>query len=170
MTIIVETSRLRLRTWSLQDLDAFWSIYREPEVWTHLGEEPFANRDRAGQSLERGIAYQQEHGVSIWAMELRETGEIIGCCGFTKSEESFEIAYHLRPCFWGRGYASEAVRAASDHAVQALGAQRVVGIVSSGNPASRRVLEKAGYALESTTHGSGLEEEVLVLRQPLRQN
>ncbi len=60
-----------------------------------------------------------------------------------------EVGYWLAEPFWGRGIASEALRAATDWAFTALDLQRVFGMVFDGNPASVRVLEKAGFEREA---------------------
>ena len=71
--------------------------------------------------------------------------ELIGMCGIDPRPDGPEIGYWLGVPFWGRGYATEAVRAAIDHAFGALGHDMLQAAARVSNPASRRVLEKCGF-------------------------
>jgi len=72
-------------------------------------------------------------------------GELIGTCGIEPSRDGREVGYWLGAPFWGRGYATEAVRAAIDHAFGVLGHDTLQAAARVNNPASRRVLEKCGF-------------------------
>jgi RimJ/RimL family protein N-acetyltransferase len=79
-------------------------------------------------------------------------GELVGTIGLEVGDDvyshSAEIGYWLGEDYWGRGIATEAVRALTDWAFTSLGLLRVYALVFESNPASVRVLEKAGFALE----------------------
>jgi RimJ/RimL family protein N-acetyltransferase len=75
---------------------------------------------------------------------MRE-GELIGMCGVEPRQDGPEIGYWVGVPFWGRGYATEAVRAVIDHAFDALGHQMLQAASRVSNPSSRRVLEKCGF-------------------------
>jgi len=70
---------------------------------------------------------------------------IIGVCGLDPREDGPEIGYWLGVDYWGRGYATEAVRALIDHAFGELGYEALAAGARVSNPASRRVLEKCGF-------------------------
>ena len=73
-------------------------------------------------------------------------GAVLGCCGIgMRDGEHPEIGYWLGVAFWGKGYATEAVRALIDHAFGELGHDVLVSGARVSNPASRRVLEKCGF-------------------------
>jgi RimJ/RimL family protein N-acetyltransferase len=78
---------------------------------------------------------------------------VIGACGFTQIDRHPpEIGYWLGAKFWGKGYATEAVRAVIDHAFTDLDCEALQSAARVTNPASRRVLEKCGFQWT----GSGL--------------
>jgi RimJ/RimL family protein N-acetyltransferase len=82
-----------------------------------------------------------------------------------------EIGYWLGEPFWGRGIATAAVAAFTAHAFADLGLRRVFARVLEWNPASARVLEKCGYALEGRLRRSALKDgkvadELLYARLP----
>ena len=73
-------------------------------------------------------------------------GTVLGCCGIEKRDgEQPEIGYWLGVAFWGQGYATEAARAAIDHAFGDLGYDALQAGARVSNPASRRVLEKCAF-------------------------
>jgi len=75
---------------------------------------------------------------------------------------SAEIGYWLGRAFWGRGVMTDAVRAATRYAFEELGMARVFAVPFVRNPASARVLEKAGYLKEGRMHWSALKDGELL--------
>ncbi len=76
----------------------------------------------------------------------RASGAVIGACGFTAGDRHPpEIGYWLGVKHWGKGYATEAVRALIDFAFTDLDADAILSAARVTNPASRRVLEKCGF-------------------------
>ena len=99
------------------------------------------------QEIEYQVEYQRSRGFSLWAVEERGTGSLLGDCGLQPLEHlgpEIEVGYDLHPRAWGRGLATEAARAVMGYAFGALGLERVVAVVKPDNLASQRVLEKAG--------------------------
>jgi [ribosomal protein S5]-alanine N-acetyltransferase len=80
-------------------------------------------------------------------------GEIVGGAGFAIGEYerrySAEIGYWLGEAYWGRGYASAALRTLTEYAFATYGLRRLAAIVYAPNDASARVLEKCGYVREA---------------------
>jgi RimJ/RimL family protein N-acetyltransferase len=101
-----------------------------------------------------GIRLGLEHGVSTTWLVLRD-GVVIGDCGLhgpPDEEGEVEIGYGLAEPFRGRGYGTELARALSDWVLAQPGVRRVVARnVLAGNAASRVVLERAGFVLESAS-------------------
>ncbi|SNS61775.1 Protein N-acetyltransferase, RimJ/RimL family [Actinoplanes regularis] len=151
------TPRTILREWQEDDLDAFARITAQPEVmrWIRDGR----TLDRAG-TAERIGAFQQhwaEHGFGLFALVLRETGELAGFTGLAvptflpEIMPAVEIGWRLGREHWGRGLATEAARAVVDHARADLGLKRLVSIHQVGNDASARVMIKIGMHLDRET-------------------
>ncbi len=97
------------------------------------------------------IATAAEPGRDF-AIELRETRELVGSIAINPHEQHrrAEIGYWVAVAHWGRGYMTEAVRAIIDYGFRELGLNRVHAECHGDNPASARVLEKAGMTYEGT--------------------
>ena len=96
----------------------------------------------------REIIRDRMSGPWVFAILERESGQLIGSCGFTgrgRCLVSDTIGYSLRADRWGRGYATEAVRALLGLGFTEVGLQEIWASYYDGNAASRRVLEKAGF-------------------------
>jgi RimJ/RimL family protein N-acetyltransferase len=171
MAIIAETERLILRTWLLNDLRDFFEIYGDQEVWRYVDPNGvIKSEDAARGSLKRGIAYEQEHSICHWAVVEKSRGRVIGACGFNLFEggPQLELVYHFARLYWGRGYATEAARACLRYAFDRLEAPAVVASVDAKNLASRRVLEKLGFARREGGRSNNSGEDFYIIAAPGR--
>ena len=161
MPVIRETERLLLRTWELQDAPAALAIWGDPEVMQYVGP-PIPDLDAAHRTLAHAAQAQERHGVSLWAVVEKASGEVVGACGFHFKAygPEFELAYHFNRSHWGRNFATEAVRACLLHAVETLKATRIIASVSTENPASRRILQKVGFSYERLERFGDVDEEL----------
>ena len=93
-------------------------------------------------------------------MELTETAEVIGDCGIVLQQieggRLYEIGYHLRRDFWGRGLATEAAVACRDWGFAHLKAERLISLIRPENLPSRRVAEHIGMSLWKEVEWRGL--------------
>jgi [ribosomal protein S5]-alanine N-acetyltransferase len=96
---------------------------------------------------------------TIFAIEVE--GGAAGSIGFhvgrDVERQSAEVGYWLGRRYWGRGIATEALRAVADHAFAAHGLLRLFAVPFADNPASARVLEKAGFVREGTMRRSAVK-------------
>ncbi len=109
------------------------------------GASPTIERTRA--SIERFVRHEREHGFALWAVELKDTGALIGDAGLFLVEglgPEVEVAYHFGKAWWGQGYATEAARACLDFGFRECGLTEIIAICYPEHAASRRVMEKAG--------------------------
>lgn len=152
MTVILETERLLLRTWSPADRDDGFKIWSDPEVMRYIGTgRPNESPDETSAWLARMIAHQERHGFCYWAIVEKESGQLIGSCGMVYQLDGslpIDFGYTLARSRWGRGLTTEAARAALHYAFERLRLPRMVASVDSRNVASRRVLEKIGFVFE----------------------
>jgi [ribosomal protein S5]-alanine N-acetyltransferase len=155
---ILQTSRLLLREFTLEDADALALVLSNPETM-HYYPAPY---DRAGveQWIERNRQRYRDDGVGLWAVELKKTQELIGDCGITRQqvegERLYEIGYHLRHDFWGQGLATEAAVACRDWAFTHLKTGRLISLIRPENLPSRRVAERVGLAVWKEVNWRGL--------------
>ena len=157
--IVLETSRLRLREFVPQDADALAAVLGDPIAMQFYP----AAFDRKGveEWIERNRERYQREGYGLWAMVLKDSGELIGDCGCALQEvegrNEIEVGYHVRRDLWGRGYATEAAQACMQYAFTRLGATRVLSMIRPENLQSRRVAEKNGMTCEKIIFWRGYE-------------
>jgi len=144
----IRTERLRMRVARPNDLNQLMEVFGDPVAMRYIGPEPRAfTRDEVTERIERARTFQRDLGMSLWACERLDTGEVIGDCGLVPVERKgpeIEIGYRLARRHWSQGFATEAARAALDHAFGPLGLERVIAVTHPENLASRRVCEKIG--------------------------
>ncbi|HEV2756030.1 MAG TPA: GNAT family N-acetyltransferase [Actinomycetota bacterium] len=165
---MIETARLLLRLPEARDADAYLAIHSDPDVTRWLDDLPQSVEEELGR-IERRRRLQEEHGFTMWAVEEKETGEMIGAAGLFHVEgkgPDVEVAYHFAKDRWGRGYATEAARACVAFGFENAGLDRIVGLVVPENVASARVLQKCGMTLEGPAHHYGFDLDRYALTSP----
>ncbi len=147
---MLETPRLRLRRFTIDDAPFVLRLLNEPSFLEHIGDRGVHSFEDAEAYIRNGpLTMYEELGFGLWVVEdMQET--TVGTCGLLKRPtlDDVDIGYALFPEHCGRGYATEAVGAVLGYAKAALGMNRVVAIVSPGNAASIAVLEKVGMNFE----------------------
>lgn len=118
MNKVIETERLFLREMTMDDFDALYKVLSDKDIMQHY---PYAfDESRVKNWIERNINRYKNDGFGLWAVCLKETGEMIGDCGLTlqniDGQMLPEIGYHIRKDCQGRGYAKEAAAATRDWA------------------------------------------------------
>lgn len=157
----LETERLYLRELVPSDYDALCSILQDEDTM-YAYEGAFCEAE-VQEWLDRQIARYQKWGFGLWAVILKETGELIGQCGLTmqpwKNTEVLEIGYLFNRNFWHRGYASEAAAACRKYAFEVLKAEEVCSIIRDTNIPSRNVAKRNGMHREDswTKHYRGVD-------------
>jgi RimJ/RimL family protein N-acetyltransferase len=155
----VETSRLRFRMFRLEDLDAMCEITRDAEVMRYIGHGRTLTREETRDNLSRIVSAFQRRGFGRWALELKETGALLGYCGLSLGNEEVgvELAYMLSRGVWGRGLALEAGRASLRYGFERLGLGAIAGLTMQDNQRSRRVLERLGMSFVRDAHFYGFD-------------
>lgn len=160
----IDTDRLRLR--SLEDTDAdadrLHAIYGDAETMRFIGRSgrPTPDAGVTRDILHRLIRHGELHGFTLWAVDELGGDPLVGLAGLSWVEDhgpDVEAAYLFRRDRWGRGYATEALRAVLDVAHGQLSLGRVVALAYPENDASRRVMEKAGMVADGTQQAYGRE-------------
>lgn len=113
------------------------------------------------RQISRYNEYKRRYG--LWAVILRESGEMIGQCGITKQdcdgEEVFEIGYLFQKAHWHKGYATEAAIACKKYAFNTLGIDEVCSIIRDNNIPSQNVAKRNGMSPKGifTKHYRGVD-------------
>ena len=143
-TPIVETARLVLRAPRLDDAPAVVRLINDRRIAENLSRVP---HPYSRQDAEMFIAGANRADDEVAFLVTLHDGTLIGGSGVgTLRGVHPEIGYWFGVPYWGRGYATEAARAVIAYAFDELGHEALEGGARVSNPASRRVLEKCGYA------------------------
>lgn len=153
MEILLEGCRIR--SWKRSDETALVRQANNRHIWINLRDRfphPYRRADaRAWLAHVAGHRPETNFAIDVG-------GEAAGGIGFHLQEDvhrrSAEIGYWLGEPFWGKGIATQAVRALTAHAFRAHDLTRIFAFVFEWNPASARVLEKAGFVKEGRLRAS----------------
>lgn len=153
--MILETSRLLLRTFVVEDARAFYDLNRHWDVIRFTGDTPFLSVLEAKYFIENYKEYEQQ-GFGRWAVVEKETGRFIGFCGLKLNEQGqVDLGFRFYKQKWGKGFASEAALACIEYGFNTLGLEEIIGRAVKENVASIRVLQKCGmrYFKEGECNG-----------------
>lgn len=146
---MIGTTRLVLRGWRDDDLDAFAAMGRDPEVMRHLGGT--ISREQTAETIDRQRAVEAAQGHCFWAVERREDGALLGFCGLrvgghagTPVVDELEIGWRLARHAWGQGYAREAAAASIAWAWANTARERIAAWTLPANAASWGLMLRLG--------------------------
>jgi RimJ/RimL family protein N-acetyltransferase len=157
---IIDTARLSLRGHRADDLAASAALWADPGVVRYIGGRPFSAED-AWAKLLRYAGLWSLLGYGYWAIVEKTTGGFIGELGFADFKRDIvpsfdglpELGWALASRAHGKGYATEAVRAAVAWGETHLEQRRTACLIHPDNLPSLRVAAKAGYReLQRTTY------------------
>lgn len=161
-----QRGRLLLRRPTEADLDFVVDLFARNELVAHRPDPVADTPQQSAARLARDIGHWDRHGFGRWAVEA--DGKLVGFGGVTVSADfdGLNLSYHLHPQSWGHGYATELVMQALYAAFGPLQAERVIGLARPANPASRRVLEKCGFAFEQEVMLHGAPTMLFAMARP----
>jgi len=149
---MIETERLILRPCRESDKSAFANILNTPAMMAHLGG--VQSRDVIDALVDKRIADQARHGMSYWAVETKETGELVGTCGVRVADDysgasiegMYEIGWRIAEPYWGQGFAREAAAASLAWAWENTVALAIGAWTTADNQRSLALMERLGMA------------------------
>jgi RimJ/RimL family protein N-acetyltransferase len=167
---VIETERLRLRAHQPEHLRDCTAMWRDEAVTRYTGGPSTSHR-----SWMRLLSYRGHWsvlGFGYWAVEERTTARYVGDIGFADFRRDLdasldglpELGWALATHAHGKGYATEALRAAMAWGDEMFATDRVVCIISPHNAASLRVAEKLGFRETRRTEKDG-EPQILFARR-----
>ena len=168
MKTILETQRLLLRELTPADLSAICRVLQDKETM-YAYEHAFSDEE-AEAWLNNQLRRYREDGFGLWAVVLKESGEIIGQCGITlqnvNDEWVPEVGYLFERAHWHKGYATEAAAACKEYAFDVLGLDTVYTIIRDNNIASQNVARRNGMTVcgKIVKHYYGMDMPHLVFR------
>lgn len=159
--MILETERLYFREMKQTDFNSLCKILQDED--TMYAYEGVFNDNEVHEWLDRQLSRYQKWNFGLWAVILKETGEMIGQCGLTmqpwKETEVLETGYLFNRLYWHKGYATEAANACIKYAFEVLKADEVCSIIRDINIASQNVAIRNGMAITDTwtKHYQGID-------------
>jgi len=164
----IETERLSLRAHRIDDLDDCIAMWADPEVTRHIGGRP-STTEETWTRLLRYAGHWALLGFGYWVVREKATGRFVGEVGFADLRRDLnppldvpEAGWVLAPSAHGKGYATEAMRAAIEWIESGFGARQTVCIIAPENAASIRVAQKCGYLERQRTEYKGQPTIVFV--------
>lgn len=155
----IETKRLILRRFTLEDAaDMFENWAKDPLVTEFLTWQPHPTVEETKRVLSSWIPEYEKGEYFNWAMELKESGSVIGNISVVHSDERIdaaEIGYCMSRSLWGKGLMPEALGAVMDYLFDEVGMNRVAAKHDARNPRSGRVMAKAGMRQEGVLRAAG---------------
>lgn len=165
---ILETTRLLLRRMEADDLGPLLLVFSDPETMEFY-PAPFTT-DQVQAWIDWNLRNYEEHGYGLWALVLKDTGEVIGDCGLTwqrvgyVSSPELEMGWHVRRDLWNCGVATEAAICVRDYARNVLKVPRLIAIVDQRNLASRAISRKVGMDFERIDSFDGKDRMIYSLK------
>ncbi len=156
MQIFLETDRLILRQFTMDDVDNLTTLDGDPDVMHYItGGRPTPREEIETDLLPWFIDYYRKFdGYGFWAAIEKSTDDFIGWFHFRPQpdapKDEPELGYRLVKTAWGKGYGTEGSRALIDKGFSEFGVQRVIATTMTVNKGSRRVMEKSGLRLVRT--------------------
>lgn len=155
---VLETERLQMRELVDEDAPALFEVFRDDEVTRYYDVETMAGVAPAAEIIaEMRRRYVDRAGIR-WALVDKENASLVGTIGLSSISLAAHrgvLGYELARRAWGRGFATEAVRAAVRFGHDEIGLNRIEAAVMLGNEASVRVLLKAGFTEEGVLRALG---------------
>ncbi|MBV8080032.1 MAG: GNAT family N-acetyltransferase [Actinobacteria bacterium] len=157
---MIETERLLLRPPEPTDLDPVYRLVSDPNVmcWLSRSGSPETREDAAAR-IERWTRAWEIDGFGHFIVVRRDPAAVIGRVGFLVwaddpwshglraeigDRAEIELGWSLESAAWGRGYATEAARAARDWGLEHVEMRRLISLIDHENVRSQRVAEKIG--------------------------
>jgi len=155
----LKLARCEVRSWTMSDVEPLARHANNRKIWLNLRDafpHPYTRQDA------REYIRDVRDRVPETSFAIAVNGEAIGSIGFVLHRDvervSAEIGYWLAEPFWGKGIATEALTAVTNHALATHGLTRIFAVPFAWNTASCRVLEKAGYVLEARLRCSAIKD------------
>jgi RimJ/RimL family protein N-acetyltransferase len=149
----IETERLSLRPFREADVVALFELLQDPDVFRFVGDRREPTLQETWRAVAGWLGHWAMRGYGQWAIEERSSGRFIGRAGIINPVDwpGPEVGYLLSRPYWGRGYATEAARAAMDWGFEQFVFPDLISLIDPDNAASIAVATRLGEALRGET-------------------
>jgi RimJ/RimL family protein N-acetyltransferase len=167
----IRTDRLVLRRWRPSDREPFARMNADPEVMRHMLRP--LTREESDAFVDRIERHFDERGYGLWAVGVPDKAPFIGYVGLLRHDfeadftPAVEVGWRLDRPFWGKGYATEAARAAIKDGFERIGLDEIVSFTVPANVRSVKVMERVGMTRDLN---GDFEHPNVPLGSPLRHH
>jgi [ribosomal protein S5]-alanine N-acetyltransferase len=150
---LLETERFYLRQLKIEDAPQIFGYFSLDPVTKYYNLESFTQGQQALELIEKFNQGYREKRQIRWGAELRETGTLVGTCGFHAIDAKHlkaEIGYELHPDYWGKGMMPEITKEILRFGFGEMGLNRIEALYHPQNEQSWTVLKKSGFEYEGT--------------------
>lgn len=157
--IHIETDRLIIRPFTIDDLDAAYAMNLDPEVSQYTGDGGIVSREEMERRIvEDVLGDYAKYGYGRLAVELKSEKKFIGFTGlkYLADMDEVDLGYRFMKRYWGMGIATESGKASMDLGFNKLGLDRIIAMVLPENVGSIKVLEKLHFNYEKDVVEDGL--------------
>lgn len=157
---IMETSRLILREFTVDDTYDIYALNADPEVIRYTGDPPFETVESARDFLNNYMDYEN-NGFGRWAVIRKDSNTFLGWCGLKLNEQNLiDLGFRFFSREWNKGYATEAARACLEYGFLKLNLKEIIGRVAQENKGSIKVLEKLSMEYWKNDSCKGIENSL----------
>ena len=142
--IKLETKRLYLREFHIEDGEFFFELNKDPEVVKYTGDKAFESTEEAREFI-YNYKHYEKFGYGRWLVIEKESGNKIGFCGLKNNGNYIDLGYRFIKSAWGKGYATEAAHAVLQAGFQRPQLEEVFVYAHPENTASLRVIKKLDF-------------------------
>ncbi|MFK7786263.1 MAG: GNAT family N-acetyltransferase [Crocinitomicaceae bacterium] len=151
----IETSRLILRPFTIEDAEGSYEMSQDPEVMKFLGGIDTGTVEEHREMIRKApMGDYEKYGFGRHAVIHKETGEYMGFNGlkYIVELDEVDIGWRLKSKFWRQGYAYESALPCIAFAFNDLGLDRIVSMADVDNVASTELMKKLGMTYEKDIH------------------
>ena len=145
--MLLETNRLIIECFKSSDTYDWAKIESNVNVRRFVDGKVLSFKE-ARKYVEMNIRQYQRIGYGRYAVRLKETGKLIGMCGFLKENYGIDFGYRYSKISWRKGFGFESAKVVLNYGFSELGLEKVVGLTAEENLGSIRILEKLGFKLQ----------------------
>lgn len=168
---LFESTRLGFRNIEQDDLMTIHQMNSDPEVMAYFPST--LTEVESSNFIQKIKKHHEENGYSLWAVEIKETNEMIGIIGLlkinfdSKVKGELEIGWRLLKEYWHKGYAVEGANRVLEYASETLGGKVIYSFTATINKPSEQVMKRIGMSYIGEFDHPNVAEESLLKRHLL---
>ena len=148
--IVAETERLIIRSWEKDDVEPYFKIIADEDVMKFINGGKALSIKDAEQYVDSYLSNFEQYGWSRFVVEIKETKEFAGFCGFKFFNNELDFGWRFGKAFWGKGIGSEAAKTVLKLGLHRFQFKRIVCIVYPENIPSIKIIKKLNFQFEKS--------------------